>query len=154
VCFKKKKPVEIPAPFTFPVYYMHWDTLKALLESKGLRCQIEDGDKPDNYHYYTDLASWTVLFKDLIFLAENYALYERRDCDDYAKKASAEAAWKHGLGCLQVYGNTPDGRHAFGLVVVSETDVRIFDPNSVFECAGELLELNNKYGWAPDCWKP
>jgi len=154
MCFSKlfKKKEELPADY--PVYQIRWEDLKTVMDSYNLELMLKDQFKPDSYIYFTGRLDWDKLLPYLTYSAELYAEVERRDCDDYSKKASADAAWLFGLGCIQVWGDTPYGRHAFNLVITSPTTVKIFEPNAGFECAGELMDLENEYGWKADSWKP
>jgi hypothetical protein len=111
-----------------------------------------DDNLPDVNFYYTDSADWKKIIPYLTYSAEYYAESERKDCDDYSKKASADASFYLGLNVIQAWGTMPDGYHAFNLVK-TDTGYMVFEPNAGWECAGELLELDNKYEWKADKWK-
>ncbi|MBW2560825.1 MAG: hypothetical protein JRE40_08220, partial [Deltaproteobacteria bacterium] len=96
----------------------------------------------------------------LTFSGEHYIYTpESPDCDDYAKKASVEAAFQFHLSCLECWGETPykseknpTGRHAFSLVRIGKKSYRIFEPNAAFEEAGELFKFG-EHGYVPDAWR-
>jgi len=143
----------------YKVYSIPYSDLANYLQGNGLINMVKSEYHPDNRVYFTSKEGWISLIPYLTFSAEVYADSERRDCDDYSKKASAEGAFKFGLEVIQVWGDTPLGPHAFNLVIyLDETDnfgCSLFEPNAGFECAGELLVFNNNsYGWIAKSWKP
>lgn len=142
-----------PRESDYPVYRMTWADTRLLIGKLGLTAMME-GDDPDRHFFYTDEETWRKIIPYLTYPGEYYAWEERRDCDDYSKKASADSSFYYGLNCLQVWGNTPLGFHAFNMVLVLPDKWKLFEPNASFECAGELLDLKNEYGWEPVKWKP
>jgi len=141
-----------PKKFDYPVSSLNWTAIRKELQALGLGEMTDD--MPDKDFFFTDEEGWERIFPELTYPAEYFADFERRDCDDYSKKASADSSFYYGLNCLQVWGNTPYGFHAFSMVRLSSGDWKLFEPNASFECAGELLGLKNKYGWEPIKWKP
>lgn len=135
----------------YPLFRKTWQDVKGNLDDLGLICM--ESSLPDYEFFYTDILSWQVIFKNLIYPAQYFAEIERKDCDDYSKKASADSSFYYGLNCLQVWGDTPEGYHAFNMIMIAPGIWRVFEPNAGFECAGELLLLDNKYGWKPKQWK-
>ena len=109
---------------------------------------------PDKHFFYTDDASWELIQKSLTYPADYFVSVERKDCDDYSKKASADGSFYYGLNVLQAWGDSPEGFHAFNLVMVNLNSWRVFEPNAGFACAGKLMELANKDGWLVRKWKP
>jgi len=86
------------------------------------------------------------------FIAGDVAI---KNCDDYSKWANADSSKRFRLnGCVQLWGNSPYGFHAFSGVITGPDTIRIFEPNASFPCAGELLMIPNVYGWEPTKWKP
>ncbi len=134
----------------YPVYKKSWQEIRQSLEDLGLLWM--ENALPDTEFFYTDEFYWQEMFKNLIYPADHFAELERKDCDDYSKKASADSSFYYGLNCLQVWGDTPGGYHAFNMIK-GDDEWRIFEPNSGWECAGELLLIDNKYGWIPRQWK-
>ncbi len=138
-------------PNDYNIYSMNYSTVRDELTALGIICM--DNNLPDINFYYTDISRWQEIIKYLTYSAEYYSQSERKDCDDYSKKASADSSFNFGLNTIQAWGHTPNEYHAFNLVKTLD-GYMIFEPNAGFECAGELMELNNKYGWSPDKWKP
>jgi len=146
------KPKEEPKPQVKQIIAVPWDTVVAELKGLGLVLINKDGFQPDYYIQYVDEEDWQKLVPFLTFSGEYYVLgiEPLPDCDDYAKKASVEAAFKFHVSCLETWGDTPYGRHAFSLVKVGEKAYRIFEPNAGFEEAGELFKFGE---YRPDCWR-
>lgn len=135
----------------YPIFRMAWQDARKSLDDLGLVWM--DTKLPDANFFYTNESSWQKIFKNLIYPATRFTEVERKDCDDYSKKASADSSFYYGLNCLQSWGDSPAGYHAFNMIMVAPYIWRIFEPNSGFECAGELLKLDNKYGWKAKDWK-
>ncbi|MBU0778210.1 hypothetical protein KKH23_05965 [Patescibacteria group bacterium] len=147
--FKKKteKPIE------YVVHEMSWEDLVKLLGDNGLELMLKPKFKPDYNVYFTDEAGWSKIIPYLTYSAEVYVEWERRDCDDYSKKASADAGFNYGLFCAQAWGNCRYGVHAFNLVVTSPTTFKLFEPNAIFdEVAGRLIEQGEE-SWQAKNWK-
>ena len=105
----------------FPVYRMAWSKVLTYLDRLGLSPMIDrNSGIPDAEFFYTDEKSWEQIIKTLTYPADFYVDQERKDCDDYSKKASADSSFYYGLNCLQVWGDSPEGYHAFNLVQVGE----------------------------------
>ena len=142
-----------PSIAVAPVLQMPWSQAAAVLAGLGIEPMVQPQDMPDVDVYYTTEKQWKMLIPSLAYPADKY-IASQTDCDDYSKKASADSSWHFGLNCIQAWGDTPYGYHAFNLVFISGIEVRIFEPNAGFECAGELMRLDNDYGWTPRRWKP
>ena len=142
-----------PLPSDYPVYETTWSAVNKELSDLGLKAMENPEDIPDIHFYYTDEKNWATLISHLTYTGEIYAQFERRDCDDYSKKASADSSFLFGLNTIQVWGNTPFGYHAFD-GVKTENGWKIFEPNAGFPVAGELLNFENEYGWEPKKYKP
>ncbi|MAH46913.1 hypothetical protein CMI37_13870 [Candidatus Pacearchaeota archaeon] len=136
----------------YPVYELPWATVLGLLEDMGLT-RITN-ELPDRAFYYTDEDTWNELLPNLVYPPEYYAEQERRDCDDYSKKASADSSFFYGLNCLQVWGDSEAGYHAFNMVMVLRNEWRLFEPNSSFPVAGKLMLPTNEHGWRARKWMP
>lgn len=148
-------PADIPSDF--PFYSLTWPEVVESLDALGLKRM--DTDLPDKKYFSTDESTWLKLLPGLTYPGKYFAERERKDCDDYAKKASADSSFYYGLNCLQVWGHTPIGLHAFNLVLVGARHAvpsqwRVFEPDATKQCSGKLLELNNTFGWKPEKWKP
>ena len=140
-------------PADYPVFVLPWSDVMKRLTELGLTPMTLD--MPDVHMFYTDRPHWAQIMRHLIYSAEPYSKIERRDCDDYSKKASADSSFYFGLGCIQVWGDSPYGYHAYNLVFAGTKTVLIFEPNAGFEeVAGELMALDDKRGWHPRKWKP
>lgn len=138
-------------PTGYPVEQISWADLKTMLTSHGLICQIKDGFGDDYWVKYTNKESWAKIVPYLTYPA-SYYVDEVADCDDYAKWAVADSSKLFHLnGCLHCQGLVP-GSHAFGLVIISPTEFRLFDPNAGFPWAGELFSPGT-YGYTPKNWK-
>jgi len=152
-CSPPKPPEPESLPSDYPVYKMTWKDIQSELTALGLELMEKSGNLPDTDFFYTDELSWSSLIHYLTYSADMYADFERRDCDDYSKKASADSSFLFGLNTIQVWGNTPYGYHAFD-GVKTENGWKIFEPNAGFPTAGELLNFENEYGWEPKKYKP
>ena len=155
-----KPELEKPKPILKQIRAVSWGKVVSELNELGVELMLKDKFQPDSYVYHVDEEDWQKLVPYLTFSGEYYMLTpEAPDCDDYAKKASAEAAFQFHLSCLECWGETPyrsetnpTGRHAFGLVRIAEKNYRIFEPNAAFEEAGELFEFG-EHGYMPDSWR-
>lgn len=136
----------------FPVYTLPWAEVQTSLLSIGLMPM--EAEMPDVSFFSTHEEYWRQLLKHLTYPSRYFPDRERKDCDDYSKKASADSSFYFGLDCLQVRGNTPIGYHAFNMVMVSPGKWKVFEPDAGKECAGQLLDLDNKFGWRAEKWKP
>lgn len=147
---------DLKLPAGYPVYMMPWQQMVNNLRAAGLTGMVKDTYPPDGYAYFTDSEHLEKLFRDYIYSAEMFAYYERRDCDNYTKKAIGNFEFDTGLTGLQLNGYIPGDekpeRHAWAGVWTLE-GLRMWDPNAGFKCAGELLKTGNAYGWEPDAWK-
>jgi len=128
-------------------------TVKAELEELGIEYMLKDKYVADLKIYYTDEGNW----QKVIPWVSHYVYYQSQtpevpDCDDAAKRASVEAAFKFHLHCLTVWGDSPYGRHAYSLVKIGEKLYRIFEPNKAFKEAGRLMKLGEN-GYGPDSWR-
>ena len=150
LCDNKEEPL---LPQLKQITSVAWETVVAELGELGLELINKDKFRPDSRIYHVDEEDWRQVIPYLTFSGEYYVYTpEAPDCDDYAKRASVEAAFEFHLSCLECWGGTPYGRHAFGLVRVGTEDYRIFEPNAAFEEAGELFRFD-EYGYVPDCWR-
>tara|TARA_Y100000310_G_scaffold276879_1_gene294330 strand:+ start:3638 stop:4174 length:537 start_codon:yes stop_codon:yes gene_type:complete len=144
-----------PEVSDFPVYGESWGDTRKSLEDLGMFPMTED--MPDKMFYYTDLSVWEQILISLTFSGDIFAEEERRDCDDYSKLASAVSGFVYGLNCVQAWGESPYGYHAYNMVKIPDGEGsawRVFEPNAGFEVAGELFEFKNTYGWNAQKWKP
>ena len=141
------RPSRVELPTDFPIYEMPRSQMIEELAELGLECQLKSKFAfPDIMVSYTDEKSWAKLIPFLTYPADEY-VEEDCDCDNYAKKASADAAFLFKLeGCLQCWGKMPLGPHAWGLVICGHRRYKLFEPNSGFPYAGELFaEGENSY---------
>lgn len=107
---------------------------------------------PDYKVSYTDEAGWAKIVPYLVLPADLYVAGDA-DCDDYTKASSAKAALKFKRnGCLQCWGDTPLGPHAFGLVMTGEKTYKLFECNAGFEFAGRLFNQGEN-NYLPKSWK-
>lgn len=138
-------------PKDYPVYEITWTDLVKELEELGLELMLKEKYPPDRIVSYTDRESWEKMVPFLTYPAEEY-VSQACDCDNYAKKASADAAFLFKLeGCLQCWGNIP-GYHAFNMVYTGKKTYALFEPNAGFVWAGKLFKPgDNEY--QPKSWK-
>ena len=154
--FKKEK----PKPQLKQIIAVPWHSIISELTELGLELMLKDKFQPDKYTYHVDEEDWRKVVPYLTFSGEYYVYTpEAPDCDDYAKKASAEASFQFHLSCFECWGDSPyispdnpTGRHAFSLVRVGAKDYRIFEPNAAFEEAGELFKFG-EHEYKPDAWR-
>lgn len=156
----KFRPVVVPKPALKAIRAVPWQTVVAELNELGLELMLKAKFPPDRYLYHVDEEDWGKLVPHLTFSGESYIYTpEAPDCDDYAKKASAEAAFLFHVSCLECWGSTPyrsesnpTGRHAFNLVRIAPKQYRIFEPNAAFEEAGALFKFGEN-DYIPDSWR-
>ncbi len=145
MCFFKKKT-------TLPVVSLSklpWEELEDTLAGMGISLILTQ--KPDDFVQYTSELEWRKVLPYLTISAE-YAV-NGADCDDYARKASVDASILFGLsGCLECWGDTPMGYHAFNLVILSPHSFALFESNAGFEWAGSLFQIGEN-GYSPKGWK-
>jgi len=140
---------------SYPVFTASWSDIKKELTALGLKPMEHDEDVPDDFFYYTDEESWAKILPSLTYSPKYFPQVQRKDCDDYSKKASADSSFYFGFNCIQDWGYTPPGYHAFNLVKfgLGQKQWKIFEPNEGYECSGQLLPLNNTFGWVSRKWK-
>lgn len=145
---KRKKPT------VKQIYSVSWSTVKQELTELGLELMLKEGYKPDQAIYYCDEEDWKKLVPFLTFSGEPLFIGTEAipDCDDWAKKASVEAAFEFHVSCLETWGNTPYSRHAFSLVKKGDKAYDIFEPNAAFGEAGELFHIG-EHSYNPNCWR-
>jgi len=147
------EPEEPKKPTDYKVFSMHWEDLVSLLTENGLEIMLKANFEPDYDIYYSDEEGWASIVPFLTYSAEYFAESERKDCDDYSKKAAADAGFDFGLYGVQAWGDSPYGRHAFDLAITSPTTFKLWEPNAGFvEVAGGLFE-QGEYGWRARSWK-
>ena len=145
--FSKKETL----PTGFPIHTMRYSELILELKARGIDWMCKALYVPDYEVRYTNLASWKLIAPYLVSPADKY-VEEGCDCDEYAKMASAKCAFDFGLnGCLECYGQTPDGSHAFNLLVSLE-DFFLVEINAGFSIAGEVFPLGG-HGYTAKAWK-
>ena len=138
----------------YPVLETTWAEVIVSLSKTGLTAMIATSDIPDYSFFYTDAGHWKKIIKHLTYPAIFYQQEERKDCDDYSKKASADSSFYFGLNCLQAWGDSALGYHAYNLLMVAPDAWKVFEPNGSFDVSGKLLDLDNRQGWIPRKWKP
>jgi hypothetical protein len=142
-----------PKPEIRSVMSVPLAAVKAELEELGIEYMMKDKYVADHLLYHTDEAVWQEIVPLISRRGYHYAgAPEVPDCDDYAKRASVEAAFRFHLDCFEAWGDSPYGRHAFNLVRVGEKEYRIFEPNKAFREAGRLMKLGES-GYKPDSWR-
>ena len=138
--------------FDYPIYEIAVNILVNELAELGLEEMVKPQFRPDAIIRYTDRESWAKMVPFLTFSAEYYVKYGC-DCDDYRKRASAEAAFRFQLnGCLEVRGGTPLGLHGWNIVYTGGATFAMFEPNAGFWYAGELFDAGD-YDYQPEAWR-
>jgi len=164
--FKKSKPApepeptpepELQKPTGYPKFKIHWVDLVKVLAENGIELRLRAKFAPDVWVYYTDEESWAKIVPFLVYPADYY-VSQACDCDEYAKKASADASFEFELnGCLQAWGEH-DMSHAFGLVMTSLSTFKLFEMNAGFPWAGvlfdpeEILAPDEENGYTVESW--
>ena len=139
-------------PAGYPVYQIGWDELATNLKGLGLELMLKAEFMPDRLVKYTGEKAWAEIIPFLIYPADDYVA-EVADCDDYSRWAAADASRIFKLnGCLQCWGDTPSGRHAWGLVITGPKSYLLFEPNAGFPYAGKLFAEGDN-GYEPKYWK-
>ena len=148
-----------PAHNSFKRITETYTDVRSELEA-SLECMIKDESrfKPDYWTTFTDREGWVKAVPWLTFPAEYYT-GEELDCDDYARKAAAEASFLFKLnGCFQAWGYRPDPsdpnkqvRHAWALGYIGNKKYVMWEPNAGFDETGRLLEERD--GYVPESWK-
>jgi len=145
--FKSKKPKD------YPILTMKWVDLKTNLGNWGLELMLKDKFVPDATISYTYEKVWATIIPYLTYPADLYIAELDVDCDDYSKWASANSSKDFRLsGCLQCWGDTPLGFHAFNLVITGDNTFKLFESNAGFEFAGKLFNAGDN-GYLPSSWK-
>ncbi len=144
--------VSAPKPTDYPYYEESWSQFTASLSELGLELMLKPQFAPDYKVSYTNKDSWAKIVPYLVFPADLY-VEEDADCDDYSKAASVKSSmvFKRN-GCVQCWGDTPLGRHAFGLVKTGEKSFMLFEPNGGFPFAGTLFK-NGEHQYQALSWK-
>lgn len=139
-------------PTGFPILSMPYMDVKRQMDALGIEWINKDKFVPDMLFLYTDVASWQRLTP---FLVQPASLYveEGDDCDDYAKWASAQCSRLFKLnGCLEIWGDMPDGYHGFNAVIIGPGKFKLLEPNAGWEYAGELFDAQ-EHGYIPEAWR-
>ena len=75
------------------------------------------------------------------------------NCDDYARRATSDSAFLFKLnGCLECWGDSQWGYHAYSLVRVAPQQYRLSEPNAGAPWAGELMKFGDN-GYVPKHWR-
>lgn len=140
-----------PKPMGYPVYSMKWHEAVDMLAEQGVGLMLKTGHQPDADLFYTSEESWAEIIPFLTYPAKDY-VKGKKDCDDYADWAVADASRHFGLHCLHARGHIPEGYHAFGLVLIGPSLFKVFDPNAGFPHAGTLFD-KGEHGYNVEYWK-
>lgn len=147
---KERYEPELPAGY--PLFDVSWNDLVAELEALGLPCMLKPGHMPDSLVRHTDEESWARIMPFLVYPADYY-VEGVADCDDYARWAAADSSKLFKLnGCLECWGDSQWGYHAFSLIRVAPNEYRISEPNAGAPWAGELLKPGEQ-GYNPRFWR-
>lgn len=147
----KSNPIEDALPSNYPRIQITWQDMKSVIEAIGLDCMIKAKYNPDNLVSYTTQSAWESIVPHLVLPADFYEA-EDSDCDDFAHHASAKSSIVFKRICLQVWGRTPLGVHAFNAVQIDPNKFMFFEPNAGFDFAGELFNFGD-HGYTPKSWK-
>ena len=156
MCIFKKYPVK---PDTTKLTMIGVDYNKIVTELESIGIHIMCTQQPDHRLFNLNLANSKLLVPFYSYSGEGYVFNpEAPDCNDYAKLASAEAAFSH-HAVLEVWGrtpytsdNNPTGRHAWNLWRVGTGLYKMSEPNAGFLYAGELFDIGG-HGYYPDSWR-
>jgi len=135
----------------YPKCQIKWTDMEKSLDELGLDCMLKSKYIPDSIVSYTDKESWAKIVPYLTLPADLY-VNKDADCDDYSQWAAAESSMKFKRKCLQCWGNTPYGYHAFNMVQVAHNKYMYFEPNAGFPFAGKLFNAG-EHGYIPEAWK-
>ncbi len=139
-------------PSDLASYDIGWHDLKAELEALGVQCMLKAEHVPDSFVWHTDEENWARIMPFLVYPADLY-VEGVADCDDYARWAAADSSKLFKLnGCLECWGDSPWGYHAYSLVRVAPGEYRISEPNAGAPWAGELLRFGS-HGYRPLFWR-
>jgi hypothetical protein len=138
----------------FPIYKIAWSDVVSELSKLGIECMIKD-DAPDTDIYYTNEESLTKMVKFLVYPADWYVSSVEKDCDDYAKWASADMSRNFGLCGFQIFGDIKneqaEGYHAWSMAK-TPNGYKMWDANAGFQYAGELFNLG-EHNYKSKKWK-
>ena len=140
-------------PSKYAKYQMSWNELCTLMDSYGITKQVKDAFLPDFDVFYTDANSWVTIMPWVQIVSGAYKP-TKFDCDDFARKCVADTAFYFGLnGCVNLWGRTPLGQHAFVGLPISKQELLICEPNKGFNFSGKLFKPTEN-GYFPTSWKP
>jgi len=147
-----KQQYEPVLPTGYPTFDVKWTDLKLELESLGVECMLKPAHIPDALVRHTNEESWAKIMPFLVYPADLY-VEQVADCDDYARWATADSSRLFKLnGCLECWGDSKWGYHAFSLVRVAPGEYRISEPNAVAPWAGTLMRFGDN-GYMPKYWR-
>ena len=139
-------------PSGYPTFDIKWTDLKLELEALGVECMLKPQHIPDALVRHTDEASWAKIMPYLVYPADLYVA-DIADCDDYARWATADSSRLFQLnGCLECWGDSSWGYHAYSLVRVGPGEYQLSEPNAGAPWAGELMKFGAE-GYLPKCWR-
>lgn len=139
-------------PAGYPVFEIGWFGLITELRDLGVELMLKLDHVPDNTVKHTDEESWAKIMPFLVYPADYY-VEQVADCDDYARWATADSSRLFKLnGCLECWGDSQWGYHAYSLIRVAPGEYRISEPNAGAPWAGDLLKFG-QHGYNPKFWR-
>ena len=149
---KLKEQYEPELPTGYPTFDISWFDLVAELEELGVKLMLKPEYVPDSAVRHTDEVSWALIAPHLVYPADYY-VEGVVDCDDYARWASTDSSKLFKMnGCLECWGDSKWGYHAYGLVRVAPKEYRVFESNAGAPYAGQLMKFGEN-GYMPKSWK-
>jgi len=147
-----KEQYEPLLPTNYPTFDITWSELKSELGVLGIQCMLKSEHIADDFIRHTDKENWTKIMPFLVYSADYY-VSGVADCDDYSRWAAADSSRLFKLnGCLECWGESKWGYHAYNLIRIAPNEYRISEPNAGAPWAGELLKFGEE-SYLPQYWR-
>ena len=147
-----KAQYEPELPAGYPVFEIGWFDLVTELQVLGVELMLKPEHVPDAVVKHTDEGGWAKIAPFLVYPADYY-VEQVADCDDYSIWAAADSSRLFKLnGCLECWGDSQWGFHAYSLVRIAPKVYRVFEPNAGAPYAGQLMKFGEN-GYVPGSWK-
>lgn len=148
-----KTQYEPELPTGYPVFDINWSDLVMELHTLGVELMLKPEHIPDTIIRHTDEENWGKIVPFLVYPADYY-VEQVADCDDYARWAAADSSKLFKLnGCLECWGDSLWGYHAYSLFRIAPLQYRVSEPNAgVRDFAGVLMKFGER-GYKPKYWR-
>jgi hypothetical protein len=144
---------------SYPVYAVPWKQICEELADLGLTEMEEYSDRPDNVFYHTDEEALRKMLPFITFERKPFPQTERKDCDEYTAKSSADLRFRFGIMGLRIHGwykssgMKEEELHAFCGSRTQYGKWLFWEPNRGLPASGLLFGMKNGLGYRPIRWK-